>query len=165
MLESDAMDSEIATALEHARLEGMSLAHLQQKRSAHSSKATFETDNGQRPVAEASTTTPKRVDCEDDNPASEYTDGSHCDPPQGPIVRSQPATFHRPVSPHSVAPERADGSLPFGQQEKQVNIDSRKLETRSDEIDYFTSFYYVDGQYETVNLNNSRRRIGSEANT
>jgi hypothetical protein len=105
------------------------------------------------------------VDCEDDNPISEYADGGHCDPPKGPIVRSHPATFYGPASPHPIAPERADGSLPFGQQEKQVNLDSRKLETRSDETDYFTSYYYVDGQYETVDLNNSRRRIGSEADT
>ncbi len=55
--------------------------------------------------------------------------------------------------------------MPFGQQEKRVNIDSRNLGTLSDEIDYFTSCYIVDERYGTVSMNNGTRRCDLEDDT
>ncbi len=165
MFESDVIDHEIAAALDYAKLEGMNLALLQQKKSAHSSNGTNEFGNGQGSIQEVNTMISTRKGCEDDNYTSIYEDERHYEPPKGLFAQNNSAIFHAPVSAHPTAPERADAILPFGQQEKRVNIDSRKLGTRTDEIDYFTSCYIVDEQYETVSMNKSTRRCGSEDDT
>lgn len=162
MFESDAIDHEIAAALDYAKLEGMNLGLLQKKKPAHSSNGTTELENGQGSVQEVTTMIPTRKGCEDANYTSISEDERHYEPPKGLFAQNNSAIFHAPVSPHPTAPERADATLPFGQQEKRVNIDSRKLGTLSDEIDYFTSCYIVDEQYEKVSMNKGTRRCGSE---
>jgi hypothetical protein len=77
---------------------------------------------------------PTRKGCEDDNYKSIYEDERHYEPPKGLFAQNNPAIFHAPVSPHPTATERADATLPFGQQEKRVNIDSQKLGNLSDEM-------------------------------
>jgi hypothetical protein len=165
MFESDAIDHELGAALDYAKLEGINHALLQQEKPAHSSNGTTELENGQRSVQEVTAMITTRKGCDDDNYTSIYEDERHYEPSKGLFVQNNPAILHEPVSPHPTALERADATLPFSQQEKRININSRKLGTLSDEIDYFTSYYIVDERYETVSMKKGTRRCVSEDDT
>jgi hypothetical protein len=79
---------------------------------------------------------------------STYIDKRHYDAPNRPFAQKYPEIFYgtvteysvvaKPVQPHPNAPEKVDASTPVCQDEKKVNLDSRKLGTASDHTDYRT---------------------------
>lgn len=130
------IDLGTARRLEYLSLGGVDLAHLQQQRSVYFSKATIETHNGEVQIEQATTSTADRAHGEDGNQRTKQS--------------SMDQYF-----PHPLAPDPADRSLLYGQQEHRVSRDSRDRGTRSNEIDNYTTYFVVGNRRETIIMYNS----------
>jgi hypothetical protein len=148
------LDLETAKRLECLSLKSMDLAYLQQQRLVHCPKATIETDNGKRRIEQATTRITSRTGGGGDSPISTYPAGRHYGHSKDHSRKDTQKRTTDQYFRHPIAPESAGVSLPFSQQEQRVNRDRREIGTRSNEVDYFTAYYYVGGHSETVNTNN-----------
>ncbi|KAE9365354.1 hypothetical protein N431DRAFT_473415 [Stipitochalara longipes BDJ] len=139
-------------SLEYLSLIGLDLAYLQQQRLVRSTRASIaETDDGQRRTEQQITGAQTRINCEDDNPLSVYMDKLRRTAKQS----STDQSFSQPG-----ALESTEEPVPFGQQESRLNRNSRALGTLSNEIDSFTSYYFIGDRKESSDVI-AHRKLGA----